>query len=332
MGPRHLVGAAADRREHRRPAAQAGGAADQAGLALRVRPHHRRADLADRRAAGAADRRAGREDLADAAVRDQAAAVLADLRRRERPDRLHAGSSRAQALENLKKLPLGAVAVRSAASVRTSTARSARSTSATPTAASTGRARRSIPRRRSSTRRPSNYQVTIGKSDGSRRSKRCVPTGTTRQDPRSRAGKPSRIRSSRHDAARRRDASGRSAGSRSRRAVREARLQAAAQFPGWARTPGDGGRPGWPADREAAVRRHRGDRCEQQRRAALRRCRTATRRTTCAITRLLKGMNIPKTGQGGSVGIMVTKTVVVAGDPQITAPPGRRARRDAARV
>ena len=34
-------------------------------------------------------------------------------------------------------------------------------------------------------------------------------------------------------------------------------------------------------------------------------------------------MNIPKTGQGGSVGIMVTKTIVVVGDPQVTSPPGR---------
>ena len=34
-------------------------------------------------------------------------------------------------------------------------------------------------------------------------------------------------------------------------------------------------------------------------------------------------MNIPKTGQPGSVGLMVTKTLVVAGDPQVTAPPGR---------
>ena len=34
-------------------------------------------------------------------------------------------------------------------------------------------------------------------------------------------------------------------------------------------------------------------------------------------------MNIPKTGQNGSVGLMVTKTVVVLGDPQVTAPPGR---------
>jgi quinoprotein glucose dehydrogenase len=38
---------------------------------------------------------------------------------------------------------------------------------------------------------------------------------------------------------------------------------------------------------------------------------------------LLKGMNIPKTGQGGSVGLMVTKTLVVVGDPQVTSPPGR---------
>ena len=38
---------------------------------------------------------------------------------------------------------------------------------------------------------------------------------------------------------------------------------------------------------------------------------------------LLRGLNIPKTGQGGSVGIMVTKTLVIAGDPQLTAPPGR---------
>jgi quinoprotein glucose dehydrogenase len=38
----------------------------------------------------------------------------------------------------------------------------------------------------------------------------------------------------------------------------------------------------------------------------------------------LQGLNVPKTGQGGSVGIMVTKTMLVSGDPQITAPPGRQ--------
>jgi quinoprotein glucose dehydrogenase len=40
---------------------------------------------------------------------------------------------------------------------------------------------------------------------------------------------------------------------------------------------------------------------------------------------LLRGMNIPKTGQAGTsgVGLMVTKTIVVMGDPQVTSPPGR---------
>jgi quinoprotein glucose dehydrogenase len=40
---------------------------------------------------------------------------------------------------------------------------------------------------------------------------------------------------------------------------------------------------------------------------------------------LLRGMNIPKTGQAGTsgVGLMVTKTVVVMGDPQITTMPNR---------
>jgi quinoprotein glucose dehydrogenase len=37
----------------------------------------------------------------------------------------------------------------------------------------------------------------------------------------------------------------------------------------------------------------------------------------------LAGMNIPKTGQQGSVGLMVTKSLVVVGDPQVTSPPGR---------
>jgi quinoprotein glucose dehydrogenase len=36
---------------------------------------------------------------------------------------------------------------------------------------------------------------------------------------------------------------------------------------------------------------------------------------------LLKGMNIPKTGQGGSVGLIVTKTLVVLGDSQVTTTP-----------
>jgi quinoprotein glucose dehydrogenase len=37
----------------------------------------------------------------------------------------------------------------------------------------------------------------------------------------------------------------------------------------------------------------------------------------------LKGLNIPKTGQGGSVGLVVTKTLVILGDPQATTLPDR---------
>jgi quinoprotein glucose dehydrogenase len=35
----------------------------------------------------------------------------------------------------------------------------------------------------------------------------------------------------------------------------------------------------------------------------------------------LRGMNIPRTGQGGSVGLMVTRTLVILGDPQVTTTP-----------
>ena len=40
---------------------------------------------------------------------------------------------------------------------------------------------------------------------------------------------------------------------------------------------------------------------------------------------LLKGMNIPKTGQPGAagVGLLVTKTLVIMGDAQVTSAPGR---------
>lgn len=36
---------------------------------------------------------------------------------------------------------------------------------------------------------------------------------------------------------------------------------------------------------------------------------------------LLKGMNIPKTGQNGAVGLVVTKTLAIMGDPQVTTTP-----------
>jgi quinoprotein glucose dehydrogenase len=39
---------------------------------------------------------------------------------------------------------------------------------------------------------------------------------------------------------------------------------------------------------------------------------------------LLKGMNIPKTGQPGNEGVLITKTMVVVGDPQVTTKDGQR--------
>ena len=82
------------RHRRRRQADQGGGGADQAKHPLRVRSHHRRAGVADRREAGAAEHRAGREDVADAAVPDQAAGVRAQLSREGRHHRLHAGAAR----------------------------------------------------------------------------------------------------------------------------------------------------------------------------------------------------------------------------------------------
>ena len=49
---------------------------------------------------------------------------------------------------------------------------------------------------------------------------------------------------------------------------------------------------------------------------------------------LLRDMDIPKTGQGrtGNIGLMVTRTLVVMGDPLVTIAPGSIARRDASRI
>ena len=73
---------------------QGAGADHQAGLRLHVRSRHRQAGLADRRAAGAAVRCAGREGVADAAVSDEAGAVRVSGRHGQRSRRLHAGDPR----------------------------------------------------------------------------------------------------------------------------------------------------------------------------------------------------------------------------------------------
>ena len=55
---------------------QGRGGAQQGSLPLCLRPRHRQADLADRGEAGAAERRAGREDVQDPALPDQAARLM----------------------------------------------------------------------------------------------------------------------------------------------------------------------------------------------------------------------------------------------------------------
>ena len=94
--------------------AQAAGAAEQAGLALRVRPHHRSADLADPEVAVPQTNMPTEKTAPTQPIPDQPAALLAHVRRRERPHRLHAGAARAGAQEP-EEVPLGAVAVRAAA-------------------------------------------------------------------------------------------------------------------------------------------------------------------------------------------------------------------------
>ena len=92
LGLRHPV--RADPRGHhgQRQADQGDRAADQAGVALRVRSRDRTAGVADRGAAGRKGRRSRRVVRADAAVRDQAAGVRSTGRVDRRSDRLHAGS------------------------------------------------------------------------------------------------------------------------------------------------------------------------------------------------------------------------------------------------
>ena len=55
-------------------------------------------------------------------------------------------------------------------------------------------------------------------------------------------------------------------------------------------------------------------------------CACANNRVTPDSVRnhpALKGLTIPRTGQAGAVGALVTKTLVIAGDPLATTAPGR---------
>ena len=74
----------------RRSGDQGAGAGEQTGLRLHVRPGDRRADLADRRAAGPTrDEHAGRGALADAAIPDEASALRLSRGGDRRSRRLH---------------------------------------------------------------------------------------------------------------------------------------------------------------------------------------------------------------------------------------------------
>ena len=81
LGLRPVVGADPARHQRERQGDQGRRAAEQGSVPLRVRSHHRPAGVADRGAAGAAVRRARREDVADAAVPDQAAGLRAAVGR-----------------------------------------------------------------------------------------------------------------------------------------------------------------------------------------------------------------------------------------------------------
>jgi outer membrane protein assembly factor BamB len=104
---RHVVGADPRGRDRRREAAQGRGGAEQAGVAVRVRPRHRRARLADRGEERAAIGRPGREDREDPAASARLAPLLAQLvQAARRPGRLHAGAAQRGARAG-EALPLG---------------------------------------------------------------------------------------------------------------------------------------------------------------------------------------------------------------------------------
>ena len=97
LGSRHPVRADPCRHQTRWEDRQGGCAADQTGIHVRVRPRDGAAAVADRRAAGAERRRAGRVLFADAAVSAERAGTTLQLRPpgvcRRRPDRFHTGAA-----------------------------------------------------------------------------------------------------------------------------------------------------------------------------------------------------------------------------------------------
>ena len=291
---------------------KAGRAAEQAGVPLRVRSRHRQPiwPIVERRCrTGDVP---GEWTSPTQPIPDQAAGV-----RPARPAGFPTSlidftpELRAQAVENMKRYKWGGT-IRTAArcttrrSSATSTDCSARSISGMPAAAPTGRAAAPIRRRASSTRRPNMSAFTPesvappppGFSD--------IPyqAGVVGQPFRLRvaAGNRDATRTSGRRQARRRPRRRRRR--RSQRGAQPARSFNAVEGLSMVKPPYGvlsaidlrQGR----AEVAGAARRHAG------------RVRNHPQ---------LKGMNIPKTGQGGSVGVLVTKTLVIAGDPLVTTTP-----------
>ena len=87
---------------------ESAGPGDQTRLYLRLRPHQRPADVADRGASGSTIDRTRRTNCRDAAVSNQTTAVRAHRHYCRRFDRLHA-ELRAEAIENLERYEYGPI-------------------------------------------------------------------------------------------------------------------------------------------------------------------------------------------------------------------------------
>ena len=297
---RHVVGADPRRHHRRRPAAiKAVARAEQAGVALRLRSRHRRAVWPIEETAGAAADVPGEKTRRRSRIRPSRRAYARNCAQGAgRPDRLHAGAARAGAREHRSATSADAVAMLQPADrSATSTGCSARSTSASsggtnwpgggydPETAHRLCARRTTSAftpSRSSRRRPgfSDIRVSCRASPGSRSAK-CSGPAT--------AARPIAAR----DASR----GERAAGARRRRPAAPPAPAAAPQRGARRLRRGRGA-----ADRQAAVRRAR------------RRSTSIAARSTWQVPHgdtpdnvrnhpALKGLNIPKTGQAGSVGV-----------------------------
>ena len=334
--------------------------AEQAGLALRLRSRDRRADLADRREARAEGGRAGRVVLADAA----ASAGVADVRPQlgpfpRRPDRLHAGAARAGEKQmaryryqnDVVYLPpmvgdvnglLGAITMGAANggtnwpgggydpethTVFAMAGDGVDRGGVGRTAA--GRVLRSrVPGRR--------RRTGIPRAAGGRHRHVCgrAARRTRRRAWQARAGPRQPAAAGRSGAGTASAPGGATAGQAP---------AAAASAPGATAPPaagrgggrgGGGGEGGLTVQGLSILKPPYGVLAAIDLEKGAIKWRVPHGETPDAVRNhpLLKGMTIPRTGQSGSVGLVITKTLVILGDSQFTTTDDASARRDAARL